>query len=186
MLKDSVRTGSYRNAIINNPQLFKDKTVLDVGCGTGILSMFCAKAGAKHVVGVSSATQSFVDPLILPCIDRHVKHHRPGPKDHYCQRLPRQSVKCSVIPAYVDIPLAAITLVKGKLEEAELPIKEFDIIVSEWMGYFLLYESMLDTVILARDKYLKPGGLMFPDEATLYIAAIEDSDYKEEKINCKS
>ena len=74
---------------------------------------------------------------------------------------------------------------KGKLEEADLPIKEFDIIVSEWMGYFLLYESMLDTVILARDKYLKPGGLMFPDEATLYLAAIEDMDYKEEKINCE-
>ena len=52
MLKDSVRTGSYRNAIVNNPHLFKDKVVLDVGCGTGILSMFAAKAGAKHVVGV--------------------------------------------------------------------------------------------------------------------------------------
>lgn len=54
MLKDTVRTGSYRNAIIQNPHLFKDKVVLDVGCGTGILSMFAAKAGAKHVVGVSN------------------------------------------------------------------------------------------------------------------------------------
>lgn len=52
MLKDSVRTGAYRNAILNNAALFKGKTVLDVGCGTGILSMFAAKAGAKHVVGV--------------------------------------------------------------------------------------------------------------------------------------
>ena len=79
-----------------------------------------------------------------------------------------------------------ITLVKGKLEEAELPVQQFDIIISEWMGYFLLYESMLDTVLLARDKYLKPDGLIFPDVATLYIAAIEDSEYKEEKINCTS
>ena len=52
------------------------------------------------------------------------------------------------------------------------------------MGYFLLYESMLDTVLLARDKYLRPGGLIFPDTASMYICAIEDQDYKEEKINC--
>ena len=78
----------------------------------------------------------------------------------------------------------AITLVKGKLEDTELPIKQFDIIISEWMGYFLLYESMLDTVLEARDRYLKPGGLIFPDHATLYVAAIEDQEYKEEKINC--
>lgn len=52
MLKDEVRTLSYRNAIQNNPALFKDKTVLDVGCGTGILCMFAAKAGAKKVIGV--------------------------------------------------------------------------------------------------------------------------------------
>ena len=78
----------------------------------------------------------------------------------------------------------AITLVKGKLEDTELPISQFDIIISEWMGYFLLYESMLDTVLEARDRYLKPGGLIFPDHATMYIAAIEDQEYKEEKINC--
>ena len=31
----------------------EDKLILDFGCGTGILSMFCAKLGyAKHVVGV--------------------------------------------------------------------------------------------------------------------------------------
>jgi hypothetical protein len=44
---------------------------------------------------------------------------------------------------------------------------------------------MLDTVLVARDKYLVPGGLIFPDKATMYIAAIEDGDYKEEKIGCK-
>ncbi|KAF8904950.1 S-adenosyl-L-methionine-dependent methyltransferase [Mucidula mucida] len=149
MLKDSVRTGSYRNAIINNPHLFEGKTVLDVGCGTGILSMFAAKAGAKHVVGIDMS--NIID----------------------------QAQKIIEANNFKD----KITLVKGKLEEAVLPIQEFDIIISEWMGYFLLYESMLDTVLLARDKYLKTGGLIFPDTATMYIAAIEDQDYKEDKIN---
>ena len=49
MLKDEVRTLTYRNSMYHNKHLFKDKVVLDVGCGTGILSMFAAKAGAKHV-----------------------------------------------------------------------------------------------------------------------------------------
>lgn len=53
MLKDEVRTLTYRNAIYHNKHLVKDKVVLDVGCGTGILSMFAARAGAKHVIGVS-------------------------------------------------------------------------------------------------------------------------------------
>lgn len=44
---------------------------------------------------------------------------------------------------------------------------------------------MLDTVLFARDTYLKPGGLIFPDKATIYMAGIEDGDYKEEKIGCK-
>ncbi|TFK66540.1 S-adenosyl-L-methionine-dependent methyltransferase [Pluteus cervinus] len=149
MLKDTVRTGSYRAAIVNNEHLFRGKTVLDVGCGTGILSMFAAKAGASHVVGIDMS--NIID----------------------------QAQKIIEANGFKD----TITLVKGKLEDTELPIKEFDIIISEWMGYFLLYESMLDTVLLARDKYLKPDGLIFPDNAKLYLAAIEDQDYKEEKIN---
>ena len=53
MLKDEVRTMTYRNAMYHNKHLFRGKVVLDVGCGTGILSMFAVKAGAKHVYGVS-------------------------------------------------------------------------------------------------------------------------------------
>ncbi len=47
MLKDSVRTRSYQQAIMRNAFLFKDRIVLDVGCGTGILSLFAAKARAR-------------------------------------------------------------------------------------------------------------------------------------------
>ncbi|MCJ1350576.1 MAG: type I protein arginine N-methyltransferase Rmt1 [Icmadophila ericetorum] len=75
-----------------------------------------------------------------------------------------------------------ITLLQGKMEEVTLPYDKVDIIISEWMGYFLLYESMLDTVLYARDKYLAPGGLIFPDKATIFMAGIEDGEYKDEKI----
>ena len=79
-----------------------------------------------------------------------------------------------------------ITLLQGKMEEVTLPYDKVDIIISEWMGYFLLYESMLDTVLYARDRYLQPGGLIYPDKASIYMAGIEDGDYKEEKIGCRS
>jgi protein arginine N-methyltransferase 1 len=78
-----------------------------------------------------------------------------------------------------------ITLLQGKMEEVVLPFPKVDIIISEWMGYFLLYESMLDTVLYARDKYLVKDGLIFPDKATIFMAGIEDGEYKEEKIGCK-
>eukprot|EP01110_Echinostelium_bisporum_P011181 TRINITY_DN4901_c0_g1_i1.p1 TRINITY_DN4901_c0_g1~~TRINITY_DN4901_c0_g1_i1.p1 ORF type:complete len:341 (-),score=123.97 TRINITY_DN4901_c0_g1_i1:26-1048(-) len=149
MLKDSVRTRSYRDSIVNNPHLFKDKVVLDVGCGTGILSMFAAQAGAKMVIGIDCSE-------IIHSARQIVKDNK---LDHI------------------------VTLIKGKVEEVTLPVDKVDIIISEWMGYLLLYESMLDTVIWARDKWLVPGGLIFPDKATLYLTAIEDGDYKNEKIS---
>lgn len=68
------------------------------------------------------------------------------------------------------------------MEEITLPVPQVDIIISEWMGYFLLYESMLDSVLWARDHYLAPGGIMLPDRAQLYIAAIEDGQYKHQKM----
>lgn len=42
-----------------------------------------------------------------------------------------------------------------------------DVLLSEWMGYCLLYESMLSSVLFARDRWLRPGGAMLPDTATI-------------------
>lgn len=55
-------------------------------------------------------------------------------------------------PTYVFI--SVITVLKGKIEEIELPVTQVDVIISEWMGYFLVYENMLNTVLYARDKWL--------------------------------
>ena len=56
MLKDEVRTLTYRNSIYHNKHLFRGKVVLDVGCGTGVLSMFAAKAGAAKVIGIECSS----------------------------------------------------------------------------------------------------------------------------------
>ncbi|XP_065056511.1 protein arginine N-methyltransferase 1-like [Rhopilema esculentum] len=149
MLKDEVRTLTYRNSMYHNKHLFKDKVVLDVGCGTGILCMFAAKAGAKQVIGVDCS--SIIDHATLIVKENNLDHK--------------------------------VTLIKGKIEEVVLPVEKVDIIISEWMGYCLFYESMLDTVLFARDKWLAPDGMLFPDKAKLYVCAIEDRDYKEEKID---
>ena len=79
-----------------------------------------------------------------------------------------------------------IQVFHGKMEDIQLPVQYVDIIVSEWMGYFLLYESMLGTVLYARDKYLRPDtGLILPDRAVLFICGIEDAQYKHEKVRDK-
>jgi len=149
MLKDSIRTMAYRTAICQNKHLFRGKTVLDVGCGTGILSMFAARAGARQVFGVDNSSIAVQARQIV--LDNNLDN--------------------------------IITIIQGKVEEVELPVQRVDIIVSEWMGYCLFYESMLDSVLYARDKWLTTGGLIFPDIVRLYICGIEDYHYKKTMLD---
>jgi protein arginine N-methyltransferase 1 len=82
-----------------------------------------------------------------------------------------------------------ITVIQGMVESVTIP-EQVDIIISEWMGYFLLRESMLDSVLLARDRFLKPGGAMYPSHARMYFAPIRTNstakrveDYESSKEN---
>lgn len=52
-------------------------------------------------------------------------------------------------------------------QHIQVPPHSIDVLVSEWMGYCLLYESMLSSVLYARDHWLKPGGAILPDTATI-------------------
>ena len=139
MLSDKARTGAYRDALTKNPTLINDANVLDVGCGTGILSMFAARdGGARNVVGVDGS--------------------------YRIADVARMNVGANGLQDKIEI-------IEGKLEDMDsIRGAPFDVIVSEWMGYGLFFESMLDTVLYARDKYLKPDGALLPDVCCIKIA----------------
>ena len=70
------------------------------------------------------------------------------------------------------------------MEEIKLPVDEVDIIISEWMGYFLLFESMLDSVLFARDKYLnKKTGVVLPNLFDMHLFAVSDLETYNKTIN---
>lgn len=148
MLGDGERTNAYKKAIFSCKDAINGKVVLDVGAGTGILSCFCAQAGAAKVYAVEASK-------IAKQAEKVVEHN--GLQDQ-------------------------VQVIHGIMEEVQLPEK-VDVIVSEWMGYCLLYESMLSSVIWARDRWLKPGGLLLPDHATIYVAPVCDDEIMVEKVN---
>ncbi|CAE7243114.1 msrA [Symbiodinium pilosum] len=161
MLKDTVRMQAYRDAIQMNAKDFRDKVVLDIGCGTGVLAIFAAKAGARKVYAVEASDMA---------------------------SCAKEVVSANGLAEVVEV-------IRGMAESVELPEK-VDMIISEWMGNFLFKESMLDTVLMARDRFLKPGktalwgwklegkvvltgGSLFPSHARLFLAPCAHSSFAE-------
>jgi hypothetical protein len=67
----------------------------------------------------------------------------------------------------------------GGKSKSSLQPHSFDVILSEWMGYALTFECMLETVLKARDMWLKPGGLVLPNVAEIYVQGMGDlADWK--------
>jgi predicted RNA methylase len=148
MVRDFVRTNTYRKAIEEYSKYFKNKVVLDVGAGTCILSIFCAKAGARKVYAVEASDIVYQAKKVIE--ENSFQH--------------------------------VITTFHSKIEDIILPEK-VDIIVSEWMGYFLLFENMLSSVIYARDHWLQEGGIILPGQAKIHVCAISADTLLEEKLN---
>lgn len=152
MLGDKVRTDAYRDAILGNPSLLSGATVLDVGCGTGILSLFAAKAGASRVVAVDGSAK-------MASVATQVAKNN--------GLLYDENVKAEQKQGSAQVICIVHTKAEELNQKIQVPQNGFDVLVSEWMGYCLLYESMLSSVLYARDHFLKPGGAILPDTATI-------------------
>nr|APA20277.1 protein arginine methyltransferase 4A [Populus tomentosa] len=140
MMQDYVRTGTYYAAVIENRADFLGRVVVDVGAGSGILSLFAAQAGAKHVYAVEASEMA-----------------------EYARKLIAGN------PSLGE----RITVIKGKVEEVELPEKA-DILISEPMGTLLVNERMLESYVIARDRFLVPNGKMFPSVGRIHMAPFSD------------
>lgn len=152
MLQDAVRTGTYRRSIVENPDDFKGKTVMDIGAGSGILSFFAAQTGASVVYAVEASSMGEV---IRELADTN------------------------------DFPGCEIKVVNKPLEtinDDEVP-ERVDVLISEPIGTFLFNERMIETYLVARDRFLKPGGKMFPNVGNLCIAPFTDGMLHAEQKN---
>jgi predicted RNA methylase len=139
MIKDEVRVDAYRKAL---SALAKDKVVVDVGTGTGLLATLALDCGASYVYAIEASNIAI------------------EAQEKFSQRPYR----------------GKISLHRCMAENYKLGRIKADLIVSEWMGYFLLYENMLPSVFAVRDKVLKKDGEIIPREATLVISGYLKND----------
>ncbi|XP_068101419.1 protein arginine N-methyltransferase 2 [Hyperolius riggenbachi] len=135
MLSDSPRTQTYRDVILHNSSALKGKRILDLGCGTGIISFFCAQLAEPEVVYAVEASD-----------------------------IAEQTSKLAEENGFSG----TVKVLCQRAEELELPTK-VDVLVSEWMGTCLVFEFMLESVLLVRDRWLNEGGVMWPSTASVHL-----------------
>lgn len=168
MLADHKRMAAYHSAILGNQDVFRDKVVMDIGTGSGILACWAAQAGAKRVYAIEYTDMA-----------KYAKKVMEANGVSHIVTVIQSAVEDVVLPLEED----GIEIETDNDEEDNSQ-RGVDIIVSEWMGYVLLRESMLDTVIRGRDKFLKKKtGLMFPSHCHMYLAPVCDEEERKQNNN---
>ena len=164
MISDYSRTRAYEEAILGNSNLFKNKIVMDIGAGSGILSLFAAKAGARivHAIEASNMANVITDIAKDNGFESIIQAHHCRVENLTHANLIEKDNKFGKENTNKD---------ENKNDKNDKNENEYkvDIIISEWMGFYLFHESMLSSVLDARDKFLnKENGCVFPRICKLY------------------
>ena len=183
MLSDAPRMAFYRSFYIQNRELVANSIVIDVGAGTGLLSMWAAKL-CKPLKVIAVEASPFSESLLHKVIADN------GFKD-----------KIHVVGEKMEKFVMLHEFMKAaRLTEDDLQLCSRIIIVSEWMGFYLLHEGMLPSVLYARDLILSGAATLFcgpeeaaeghggkdvllvPDHATIWIAPVQLTSWKEQRF----
>ena len=155
MLRDQPRMETYARALAESKSSIEGKIVVDVGSGTGILSMLCAKqCKPKHIYAVEA--------------------------NRYIADLSRAIIEQNELQ---DI----ITVINKPVEEVDLsdwkhPGEKASVVLSEWMGFYLVHEAMLDSVLWARDFLCEPGALLLPSNCRIWAAIVSNEKFRHEEL----
>lgn len=133
MLRDWPRMQAFDAAL--RELIRPDSVVLDVGAGSGVLSLMAAKAGAARVYAIERT-----------------------PVARQARRL-----------AHLNGLGHIVQVIEADMQHVRLP-EPVDLIVSEWLGTIGVDENLLYPVLLARDRWLKPGGIMVPSLVRAWAA----------------
>ena len=71
-----------------------------------------------------------------------------------------------------------VQVIEGEMQSVTLPEK-VDCIVSEWLGTFGVDENLLPPMLMARDRWLKPGGAMLPQTVTAMMVPVWSRELNE-------
>lgn len=141
MMNDHPRNEFYFNSL--RQVITKDSVVVEIGTGSGLLSMICCKVGARHVTGIEAS--------------------------QYLANLARKNIAANGFADRVSVVNAMST----EVSERDLPNGRADVLVSEILGTLLLSENALQFNADAHTRLVKRGGHVIPRLGTQFITLVE-------------
>jgi len=155
MLRDQPRMETYARALAQSKSAIEGKIVVDVGSGTGILSMICAKqCNPKHVYAIEA--------------------------NRYIADLSRVIIEQNGLQDIITVIIKPVEEVN--LDDWNHPGEKASVIISEWMGFYLVHEAMLDSVLWARDFLCEPNPLIMPSHCRIWAAIVSNEKFRNEEL----